>query len=61
MGYAFNRGDRRIWVLWSLDGNAHNVNLGGTPVAVYDDLGNSISPSATLSVDLKPLYVEWLP
>jgi len=61
MGYAFNRGDRRIWVLWSMDGNAHNVNLGGTPVAINDALGASISPSANISVDLKPLFVEWLP
>jgi hypothetical protein len=61
MAYAFNRVDRRIWVLWSLDGNTHNVDLGGVPLAINDAMGVSITPSQTIQVDLKPLYIEWRP
>jgi hypothetical protein len=61
-GYKFNRGDRRVWVVWSLDGSSHSItpNL-GTPLAVVDALGNTVMPSSTITVDLKPLYLEWGP
>lgn len=61
-GYEFHRGDARIWVLWSLDGNAHPLTLPGAPLAVYDVYGADVTPTGTsLTVDLKPLYVEWNP
>jgi hypothetical protein len=60
-GYEYRRGDRRIWVVWSLDGNAHSVNLPGVPLAVWDVLGNSILPAASLNISLTPLYLEWNP
>jgi hypothetical protein len=34
-GYEINRVDRRIWVLWSSDGNSHAISLPGVPLAVY--------------------------
>jgi hypothetical protein len=42
-----------------LDGNAHSVNLPGVPLAVWDVLGNSILPAASLNISLTPLYLEW--
>jgi hypothetical protein len=60
-GYEFQRGDRRIWVLWSLDGSTHLVSLPSVPLAVVDSLGNSISPLASMSVSLNPLYLKWDP
>jgi len=60
-GYKFHRGDRRIWVLWSLDGNTHSISLSGLPLAAWDALGNSVSPAASMNVSLKPLYLEWNP
>jgi hypothetical protein len=58
-GYEFNRGDRRIWVIWSLDGNTHSVSLSSEPMAVWDALGNSRTPAAVMNVTFKPLYLEW--
>lgn len=49
-----------LWVMWSLDGNVHNgLALPSTPDAVYDAFGTSITPGATIDVDIKPLYVRW--
>ena len=60
-GYKFNRGDRRIWVLWSLDGAAHSINLPGVPLTAWDALGNPVTPAVSMNVTLNPLYLEWSP
>jgi hypothetical protein len=61
-GYEFHRGDRRIWVLWSQDRNPHTISLPGTPLAAYDLYGNPESFTGnTLTVTVKPLYIEWSP
>ena len=60
-GYKFQWGDRRIWVLWSLDGNMHSINLSSVPLGAWDALGNSISPTISMNVSLNPLYLEWNP
>jgi hypothetical protein len=60
-GYKFQRGDRRVWVLWSLDGGTHTINLAGVPLAAWDALGVSIIPKASMNVTVKPLYLEWNP
>ena len=58
-GYEFQRGNRRIWILWSLDGNTHSINLPDVPLAAWDTLGDSIPPSASINIDLNPFYLEW--
>ncbi len=60
-GYELNRGDRHIWILWSLDGSTHSITLPGVPVAAWDALGNSVTKAATMDVTLNPLYLEWNP
>ena len=60
-GYEFQRSDRRIWVLWSLDGSTHSVSLPGVPLAAWDALGNSVSLATSMNVSLNPLYLEWTP
>jgi hypothetical protein len=63
-GYKFQRpSGRRIWVLWSLTRDEHAIVLPGAPVAVWDLLGNPVTPGAgnSLTVTLKPLYIEWDP
>ena len=60
-GYEFQRGDRRIWVLWSLDGDTHSINLPDVPLAAWDALGNSVPPAASMDIDLNPVYLEWNP
>ena len=60
-GYKFNRGDRRIWVLWSLDGASHSITLSSLPLTAWDALGNSVTPAVSMNVSLNPLYLEWNP
>lgn len=63
MGYEFDRGDRLVWVLWSLDGSAHSVPLPETPLSVNeisaDGSPSSLTPGSSLNVTLAPLFVEW--
>jgi hypothetical protein len=62
MGYEFNRGDRRIWVLWSRDGYTHNVTMSPAPLAVCDVLGScSPSPALPLAITISPVYLEFNP
>jgi hypothetical protein len=60
-GYVLNRGDRLIWVLWSRDGVNHTITLPGVPIAIFDALGQSQSPSQSVVASIKPLYIEWNP
>ena len=61
-GFEFNRTDKRIWVLWSLDGNSHSVDLGATPLAIYHVNGAKITPpTRNITVTLEPVYIEWNP
>ena len=60
-GYKFNRGDRTIWLLWSLDGSSHDITFSSAPLAAWDALGNSVTPATSMNVYLKPLYLEWNP
>ncbi len=60
-GYEFTRSLHRVWVLWSLDGNTHSVNLDTMPSAIYDTVGNPVVPSNPLQVGIAPLYLVWNP
>ncbi len=60
-GYEFDRGDRRIWLVWSLDGLAHSITLPRAPVTIYRVDGTSALTSASLSVTIEPLYLEQNP
>jgi hypothetical protein len=60
-GYEFQRGDHRIWVVWSLDGGTHSISLPGVPLAIYHVDGTPIPPVGSLTLTLEPLYLEWSP
>ncbi|MBU4352881.1 MAG: hypothetical protein KJ939_07435 [Nanoarchaeota archaeon] len=61
-GYEFNRGDRRIWLLWSLDGNSYPVTPSPAPLVACDALGQcTTNPSLPIAVTLDPLYLEFNP
>ena len=63
-GYEFQRGDRRIWILWSFDGSTHSISLSGVPLAgwrVHDTSVTPVTPAASMDVTLNPLYLEWNP
>jgi hypothetical protein len=58
-GYEFQQDRSRIWILWSLDGKQHIVNLPQQPKLIYDALGEEMATSDQVSVGLKPLYLTW--
>jgi hypothetical protein len=63
-GYELDRGDVKVWVLWSHDLSNHTINLSGTPKAVYTwtpDNGpyTSATPSTSQVVGIFPVYLEW--
>jgi hypothetical protein len=59
-GYKFDSVNGPIWIVWSMDGGVRQVTLKpGVPNAVYNVFGNPQSPTATISVGLEPLYLEW--
>ena len=60
-GYEYTRSLHRVWVLWSLDGNPHSVNLDTMPTEIYNALGNPVVPSNPLQVGYTPLYLVWHP
>jgi len=61
MGYEFNRGDMRVWVLWSATTASQAITLPAMPGAVYDTFGASQTASTALTVDQLPVYVVWNP
>ena len=47
-----------VWILWSLDGNDHEISLPAVPYAIQDMFGNSDPISQTLTVSLSPIYID---
>jgi len=61
-GYEFDRGDRIIWLLWSLDGAPHVISLPSAPLSAWDVLNNPVSVIGSIMlVGMEPIYLEWLP
>ena len=60
-GYKFQRTDdmHQVWVVWSLDGNTHTISMSSAPLAAWDALGAPVTPAKSMSVTVKPLYLEW--
>jgi len=61
-GYKFDRGDRIIWLVWSLDGSTHPISLPSEPLAAWDVLNNPVTVTgSTMDVVMEPTYLEWPP
>jgi len=58
-GFAFQRDGKLIWVLWSRDGLDHPIPLGSLPSAIYNVLGESLTPNLNYTITLSPIYIEW--
>ena len=58
-GYEFNREGVRLWLLWSLDGGDHDINLPASPNRSYDVFGAPFEAGISLKVGLAPIYLEW--
>lgn len=59
IGYEFDRGDRRLWIIWSSDGSPHVIRLPRFPSAIYDSDGDALAVSDSPTVTIEPLYLEW--
>ena len=61
-GYKFTDQTRDIWLLWSKNIDAENIQLPRSPDAIYDVYGNQLPlPGAelTYSIDVAPIYIVW--
>jgi hypothetical protein len=63
-GYEFDRGDIKVWVLWSQDLTSHPIQLPSTPQAIYTWIPNngpyiSVKPSSSLDIGIFPVYLDW--
>lgn len=57
--YEFNRRDRKVWVIWALDGADHNVTLPSEPLAAFNTIGSAVSTATTMQIGISPLYLEY--
>lgn len=62
-GYKFSHQNQQTWVVWSLDGNDHAVTLlsGNTLTGITDAFGVAQPLSTSITITIKPLYIEWIP
>lgn len=61
-GYEFVRPDGdRLWFLWALDGEEHQLDLESLPAAVYDVFGSPIDSNQQQVLGAAPIYIEWAP
>lgn len=64
LGYKFFVDNRAFWLVWSLDGNEHNLSLAKKPAAILDVYGKSLDGNlegSELKVSVAPLYIQWDP
>lgn len=57
----FEADTARIWVLWAVDGQVHQVNLPELPTKMYDLYGRELPVSMQINVDFSPVYINWGP
>ena len=60
-GYEVTRGEQRLWILWSGDGDTHTVRLPSTPAAVYNVFGGVLPAGQEVEINLAPVYIELAP
>ena len=58
-GYEFIRGNRRVWVLWTMDSQTHKITLPSAPVVIRDYLGYYLPPSSSITLYKSLVYLEW--
>lgn len=61
-GYRFQDGSRKVWVIWSTDGQDQTIQLPSGVTTVYNRAGVVITiPSDRVLVVNRPLYLEFAP
>ncbi|RPI31255.1 MAG: hypothetical protein EHM70_11905 [Chloroflexota bacterium] len=61
MGYEFAIKDRTLWLVWSLDGQRHTIELPQLPTSVHDIYGGAAVVSDTIDLEIDPVYIIWDP
>jgi hypothetical protein len=56
-GYKFFRGGEFLWLLWSLDGEPHNIQLPSGVKEMYDVFGEPLAVEQNLEITLAPVYI----
>ena len=57
--YELSRPGKRFWVVKSSDGTPRTITLPAVPLLITDPLGANVPAAATLTIDVKPLYIDW--
>lgn len=55
--YEYKRGEKRLWVVWSLDGSSKPIKLPSAATSIVDVYGNA-KPNSITQIDITPLYIE---
>jgi hypothetical protein len=58
-GYAFERKGAPVWVLWSLDGEKHPIQLDQVPKSITDTFGAQVDVSQDMTITMAPIYLEF--
>lgn len=59
--HEFVDGAAKKWVLWSVDGQVHEVSLPEMPAKVFDLYGSELPVAVQIAVEISPIYVIWEP
>ena len=57
-GYEVRVGDKKVWILWTEDTEAHTINLPSDVMNVYDKYGSVIIPYEDEITIFSPVYLE---
>jgi hypothetical protein len=58
-GHVFEKSGSTLWVVWSLDGDEHKIQLDALPAAVFDVFGAPLEVAQELAVTVAPIYIEF--
>jgi hypothetical protein len=58
---AFQGTGQRLWILWSIDGNAHSIQLDSMPSAIYNIYGEAQPVGTQTTIAQAPVYIIWQP
>jgi hypothetical protein len=56
--YAFRVPGKTVWVVWSVDGIAHQLTLPAEHTRIYDKFGNPLSVTGSILDVSSPIYIE---
>lgn len=58
-GYELGRGERRLMILWSVDGQEHPFEFEKEPSAIFNVFGDASQTEKSVTITRQPLYIEW--